>query len=88
MSRMTFEVEDRYLQHFQVTIFNRHFLRQHLKLGTTITIIGKCVNHRITASDIKIKPLQDISGIYPVYSLKEGITQNLLDNMSKKHCLY
>lgn len=84
MSRMSFEVEDKYLQHFQVSIFNRHFLRQHLKLGTTITIIGKCVNHRITASDIKIKPLQDISGIYPVYSLKGGITQKSFRQYVKK----
>lgn len=84
MSRMSFEVEDKYLQHFQVSIFNRHFLGQHLKLGTTITIIGKCVNHRITASDIKIKPLQDISGIYPVYSLKEGITQKSFRQYVKK----
>lgn len=84
MSRMSFEVEDKYLQHFQVSIFNRHFLRQHLKLGTTITIIGKCVNHRITASDIKIKPLQDISGIYPVYSLKDGITQKSFRQYVKK----
>lgn len=84
MSRMSFEVEDKYLQHFQVSIFNRHFLRQHLKLGTTITIIGKCVNHRITASDIKIKPLQDISGIYPVYSLKERITQKSFRQYVKK----
>lgn len=84
MSRMSFEVEDKYLQHFQVSIFNRHFLRQHLKLGTTITIIGKCVNHRITASDIKIKPLQDISGIYPVYSLKEGIMQKSFRQYVKK----
>lgn len=84
MSRMSFEVEDKYLQHFQVSIFNRHFLRQHLKLGTTITIIGKCINHRITASDIKIKSLQDISGIYPVYSLKEGITQKSFRQYVKK----
>lgn len=84
MSRMSFVVEDKYLQHFQVSIFNRHFLRQHLKLGTTITIIGKCINHRITASDIKIKPLQDISGIYPVYSLKEGITQKSFRQYVKK----
>lgn len=84
MSRMSFEVEDKYLQHFQVSIFNRHFLRQHLKLGTTITIIGKCINHRITASDIKIKPLQDISGIYPVYSLKDGITQKSFRQYVKK----
>lgn len=84
MSRMTFEVEDRYLQHFQVTIFNRHYLRQYLKIDTTITIIGKCQHHRITASDIKIKSLKDIGGIYPVYSLKEGLTQKSYRQYIKK----
>ena len=84
MSRMTFEVEDRYLQHFQVTIFNRHFLRQYLKMETTITILGKCQNHRITASDIKVKSLQEIKGIYPVYSVKEGMTQKSFRQYIKK----
>lgn len=84
MSRMTFEVEDRYLQHFQVTIFNRHFLRQYLKIDTIVTIIGKCQNHRITASDLKVKPLQEIKGIYPVYSLKEGLTQKSFRQYIKK----
>ena len=32
MSRMSFMVEDHYLHQYQVTIFNRHFLRQYLKM--------------------------------------------------------
>lgn len=84
MSRMSFEVEDRYLQHFQVTIFNRHFLKQYLKLHTVITIIGKCQDHRIIASDIKIKSLEELKGIHPVYSLKEGLTQKAFGQYVKK----
>ena len=84
MSRMSFDVEDRYHQQYQVTIFNRHFLRQYLKINTIITIIGKCQNHKITATDIKIKRLKDIQGIHPVYSLKEGLTQKNFQTYIKK----
>ena len=75
MSRMSFSVEDRYQNVYQVTIFNRHFLRQYLKQMTTVTIIGKCQKDKITASDIKIKPISEIQGVHPVYSIKEGLTQ-------------
>ncbi|MEG0277426.1 MAG: ATP-dependent DNA helicase RecG [Coprobacillus sp.] len=75
MSRMSFDIEDKHQQVYQVTIFNRHFLRQYLKLSQTITIVGKCQNYKITASDIKIKPLNEVKGIHPVYSIKEGLTQ-------------
>lgn len=84
MSRMSFEVEDTHCQHFQVTIFNRHFLRQHLKLNTVITIIGKCHRDKITATDIKIKPLLELQGIHPIYSMKEGMTQKSFQQYIKK----
>ncbi|WP_302280679.1 ATP-dependent DNA helicase RecG [Coprobacillus cateniformis] len=80
MSRMSFSVEDVY----QVTIFNRHFLRQYLKQMTIITIIGKCQKDKITASDIKIKPISEIQGVHPVYSLKEGLTQKSFQQYVKK----
>lgn len=83
MSRMTFTVEH-HAQQYQVTIFNRHFLRQYLQLNKTITIIGKCIQHKITATDIKIKPIQEIQGIHPIYSLKEGINQKSFQNYVKK----
>lgn len=84
MSRMTFEVEDHYQKQYQVIIFNRHFLRQYLKLDTTITIIGKCQGKRITASDIKVKPISELRGIHPIYSLKEGLTQKSFQSYVKK----
>jgi len=84
MSRMTFNVEDRYHQQYQVTIFNRHFLRQYLKLNTIITIIGKCQGKRITASDIKVKPMRELQGVHPVYSMKEGLTQKSFQSYVKK----
>ena len=42
-----------------------------------LTIIGKynSKTKSITASDLRLKPLDEISGITPIYSLKEGITQ-------------
>lgn len=84
MSRMTFLVEDRYHTVYQVTIFNRHFLRQYLKLETIITIIGKCQNKKITATDIKIKSIDEIKGIQPIYSIKEGLTQKSFQSYVKK----
>lgn len=84
MSRMSFTVEDHYLQQYQVTIFNRHFLRQYLKMSTVITIIGKCKNDKITATDIKIKPISELKGIHPVYSIKEGVTQKSFAQYVKK----
>lgn len=84
MSRMSFTIEDKYLQQFQVTIFNRHFLRQHLKLSTVITVIGKAKDDKITATDIKLKPLRDVMGIHPVYSIKEGINQKSFQQYIKK----
>lgn len=88
MSRMSFDVEDRHHQIYQVTIFNRHFLRQHLKLSQVITIIGKAQSNKITASDIKIKSLEELKGIHPVYSIKEGLTQNSFQQYINKALKY
>lgn len=82
MSRMSLSIESDE-QVYSVTIFNRHFLRTHLNLGTTITVIGKCQGHRITASDIKLKSLSDLSGIVPVYSLKDITTKSFQNYVLK-----
>lgn len=84
MSRMSFDVEDTHLQQYQVTIFNRHFLRQYLKLSTVMTIVGKCNGNKITATDIKLKPLSELQGIHPIYSVKEGLTQKSFQQYIKK----
>ncbi|MDD8048217.1 MAG: ATP-dependent DNA helicase RecG [Thomasclavelia sp.] len=76
MSRMSFDVEVEGVV-VKVTIFNRHFLKQNLTLDKIITIIGKykLSTNTITASNIKIQPINQVQGINPVYSLKDGITQ-------------
>lgn len=84
MSRMSFDVQDHYQHLYHVTIFNRHYLRQYLKLSTIITIIGKNQDDKITATDIQMKPLKDIQGIHPIYSLKEGLTQKSFAGYVKK----
>lgn len=62
-------------QEYQVSIFNRHFLASKLKLGQTVTIIGKCNGPTtIVASDVKLAALSDLPAITPVYSVKDGIT--------------
>ena len=61
-------------EEYNVVIFNRHFLRPHLTMGVVVTIMGKLSGHAITASTMLTKSLDEMGGIYPIYSLKEGIT--------------
>lgn len=77
-SRLSFKMIDQYDHEYNITIFNRHFLRTKLLLGTVITVIGKYNNFNITASDIKLSSLKELSGIHPVYSIKEGINNKSL----------
>lgn len=75
-SRLTFHV-NYHEEPLTITIFNRHFLKKNMQVGMMLTIIGKysASKKAITASDLKLKSLKEISGITPVYSLKEGLTQ-------------
>ena len=59
-----------------VTIFNRPWIRG-LHLNSKLTIIGKYEgNNKVTASNYYLKNVNEIIGITPVYSIKEGISQN------------
>lgn len=89
MSRMSLSVEHDG-QIIAVTIFNRHFLKKNMVIGNSITIIGKYnqLKNSIVASDIKLKPLSEIEGIVPVYSLKEGLTQSAFHGYVKKALAY
>ncbi|MDD2207787.1 MAG: ATP-dependent DNA helicase RecG [Bacilli bacterium] len=57
-----------------VTIFNRAFLKNHLQIGKTITIIGKYnINQNLfTAKDIKLNPILQPE-VEPVYHLNNNI---------------
>lgn len=85
LSRLTFSIIYQG-ETYRVTIFNRHFLKKNMHNGMTLTVIGKYSqkNHSITASDVKLKPLNELSGVTPVYSLKEGITQKSFQGYVKK----
>lgn len=57
-----------------VTIFNRAFLKQHLNINSTITVIGKYnfKTNTLTANDIKLIPILKLT-IEPVYHLSQKI---------------
>lgn len=57
-----------------VTIFNRAFLKQHLNINSTITVIGKynLKTNTLTANDIKLIPILKLT-IEPVYHLSQKI---------------
>ena len=59
-----------------VSIFNRAFLKPHLEIGKTITLIGKFnqTKNAFIASDIKLEDIGDKEKIFPIYHLVKGIT--------------
>ncbi len=78
MSSLTFRaVSNRKM--ITVMIFNRAFLKNNLKPGTVITVIGKydALKNTVIASDIKFERLQTGS-IESVYHLTSGITSKQL----------
>ncbi len=80
LSTMTFS----FIYHthtYQVTIFNRHFLRPHLTMGRRIVVIGTCEKGRIVASDIKLDSLASLQGIHPVYTTKNNLSQKVLSSI-------
>lgn len=85
LSRLSFRC-DYQGKMISVIIFNRHFLKKNMKVGMTLTIIGKYNQKRssITASDVKLKSIKELEGITPVYSLKDGITQKSFQGYVKK----
>lgn len=83
ISRMTFSILYRE-NIYKVTIFNRHFLKKNMRKGMKLTIIGKYNKNSITASEIRLKGLDLINKVEPIYSLKEGITKKMFQGYVKK----
>ena len=68
---------------YDIIIFNRGFLKSKLKIGTTITVIGK-INKRkqnISAYEIRIEPLNEKPSIEPVYHTTKGITGKQINSL-------
>lgn len=84
-STLSFQVMVKEVE-IKVVIFNRHFLKNKLKVGLKITIIGKYQKHNrtIVASEIKLKPIKEVAGIKPVYSLKGDLQTRSFVSYLKK----
>ena len=67
---------------FNVTIFNRGFLKSKLLVGSNISVIGKLDRRHnlIIASDLKFGLLPDKPKIEPVYHTVSGITGKQIEN--------
>ena len=80
-NKMTFRVQiDNYL--VNIVIFNRAFMKNSLKRGKTITVIGNYDERHnvITADDIKFMELKE--DVYePIYHLTTGISSKILNNL-------
>ena len=80
MNRLRFkmQVEGKLIN---VVIFNRAFLKDHLEIGKTITIIGKFDQdkNQFIASDIKLLDIGNTTNIYPIYHKVKGLTDKNLN---------
>ena len=79
MNKMTFRINTGH-NLYNVTIFNRAFMKKVLELGTNIIVIGKydAKYNTITASDIKLGVLGNIPTIEPIYHTNDKITTKQL----------
>ena len=81
LNKMSFRVlSGNYL--INVIIFNRSFLKNNLKVGRMINIVGKYDKKRNTfiASDI-LFDIINVAKIYPVYHLVSGLKNKTLSNI-------
>lgn len=81
LNKMNFRIQiDNYL--VNVTIFNRAFMKQSIKRGSVISVIGEYdeKHNTITASDIRLKPIEKTL-IEPVYHLTSGISSRVLHSL-------
>ena len=80
-NRMTFRLNsDGYL--VNVTIFNRAFYKNNLKVGRMINVVGKYdrIKNSFTASDIKFEIIKDMK-IESIYHLVSGVTSRGLSKL-------
>ena len=76
MNKMTFRVNIQ-SKIIRVVIFNRAFMKNNIKVGSYITVIGKYTpnNDTITATNLLFRTLSNDGEIIPVYHTCKGISQ-------------
>ena len=81
LNRLTFKalVDNKEIK---VSIFNRAFMKTHLKVGMTVSLIGKYDNTKntFTCSDIKLTPITH-TVIEPVYHLVSGLSNKVISKI-------
>ena len=81
MNRLTFRcnIQNKIVK---VTIFNRAFMKNNIKIGNVVTVIGKYnpKTEVITASNILLKGLDSGIEIIPIYHLCKGISTKQMSN--------
>lgn len=85
----SFFVEDESGIRVQVSIFNQAYVKNKIIIGSKYAFYGKIeflggrieVQNPIIVEEEKVK---DIIGIYPIYTLTKGITNNYLQKLIKK----
>ena len=81
MNRLTFRcnIQNKIVK---VTIFNRAFMKNNIKVGNVVTVIGKYnpKTEVITASNILLKGLDSGIEIIPIYHLCKGISTKQMSN--------
>ena len=81
LNRLTFKalVENKEIK---VSIFNRAFMKTHLKVGMDISLIGKydAKKNTFTCSDIKLTPITKTT-IEPVYHLVGGLSNKVISRI-------
>lgn len=83
LNKLSFRIET-HDQLVNVTIFNRAFMKNNIRRGAVITVIGEYDerHNTITASNIMLKEI-DKEYIEPVYHVMSGITSKLIGNIIK-----
>lgn len=83
LNKLTFRVETND-QLVGVTIFNRAFMKNNLRRGMTVTVLGEydLKRNMITANNIMFKTIES-EYIEPVYHVTSGITSKLIGNLVK-----
>lgn len=85
MDKMSFKLNTgKYL--LNVSIFNRGFLKQNLKVSTEVTIIGKYdkLHNTVVASDIRFGLIPDEPTIEPIYHSTNGLSSKQISTIIKR----
>lgn len=83
-SRIGFQLENEFSR-FQVTIFNRYYLKKQINIGDSVTVIGTYdpSGNKIVVNEIRFSKIEKIT-IERMYHLVDGLTRSSLNSYIDK----